>query len=264
MSFHSQTGLIEVAPGAWAVVMSILSPEGGGPNAGFILAGDYVVVIDSLVSPATGRQLREYLRQVTDKSPAYLINTHCNGDHVFGNQAFSPPAIVIAHENVRNILLSQGEVTVKDFTERFSHLVPDIKDTQIVTPHITYRNHMTLYLGGRTVELIHPGAAHTDGDTLVHIPDRKLVYAGDIFLNHIFPYIFGSSTGWIAALEQLEAMDIDTIVPGHGFIGTKKELGDLKRCLIELRSQVKECFVRGLDVEEAIKEKRNGAKSERT
>jgi len=254
MSFHSQTGLIEVAPGAWAAVMSILSPEGGGPNAGFILAGDYVVVIDSLVSPATGQQLREYVRQVTDKSPAYLINTHHNGDHVFGNQAFSPPATIITHENVRNVLLSQGEATVKDFTERFSHLVPDIKDTTVLPAHITYRDHMTLHLGERTIELIHPGVAHTDGDTMVYLPDRKLVYAGDIFLNHIFPYIFGSSTGWIAALEKLEAMDFDTIVPGHGFIGTKKDLSDLKSCLIELRSQVKECFVRGLSVEEAIKE----------
>ena len=251
MSFHSQTGLIEVAPGAWAAVMSILSPEGGGPNAGFILAGDHVVVIDSLISPASGQQLREYVRQVTDKSPAYLINTHHNGDHVFGNQAFSPPATIITHENVRNVLLSQGEATVKDFTERFSHLVPDIKDTTVLPAHITYRDHMTLHLGGRTIELIHTGVSHTHGDTVVYLPEDKLLYAGDMFYYHNFPSIFGSSAGWIEAIGQLEAMDIETIVPGHGFITTKEELGDFKQCLIRLRSQVKDCFTRGLSPEQA-------------
>jgi len=253
MASHSETGLIEVAPHAWAVIMSVIPPQGGGPNAGFVLAGEQVLVIDSLISPGFGQQLSGYIRQVTDKSPTYLINTHSHGDHVFGNQVFSPPATIIAHEKVRETLLSQGEVMVKSFTERLSGLVPDIKDTNVIAPHMTYRRHMTLHLDGRTVELIHPGVAHTDGDTMVYLPDDKLLYAGDILFNHIFPPIFGSSGGWITAIEQIEAMDIDTIVPGHGFIATKKELGDLKRCLIELRSQVKDCFNQGLSVEEATK-----------
>ena len=253
MASHSKTGLVEVAPSAWAVIMSVIPPEGGGPNAGFFVAGEQVIVIDSLISPGFGQQLSGYIRQVTDKSPTYLINTHGHGDHVFGNQIFSPPATIIAHEKVRETLLSQGEVMVNSFAERLSGLVPDIKDTNVIAPHITYRHHMTLHLDGRTVELIHPGVAHTDGDTMVYLPDDKLLYAGDILFNHIFPPIFGSSAGWITAIEQIEAMDIDTVVPGHGFIATKKELGDLKRCLIELRSQVKDCFDQGLSAEEATK-----------
>ncbi len=254
MTSHSRTGLIEVAPHAWAVIMSVIPPEGGGPNAGFVLAGDQVLVIDSLISSGFSQQLFGYLRQVTDKSPTYLINTHSHGDHVFGNQVFSPPATIIAHEKVRETLLSQGEVMVKSFAERLSGLVPDIQDTNVIAPHITYRRHMTLHLDGRTVELIHPGVAHTDGDTMVYLPDDKLLYAGDILFNHIFPPIFGSSTGWITAIEQIEVMDIDTIVPGHGSIATKKELGGLKRCLIELRCQVKDCFNRGLSSEGATKQ----------
>jgi len=113
---------------------------------------------------------------------------------------------------------------------------------------------MTLHVDGRAIELIHPGVAHTHGDTMVYLPDEKILFSGDILFNHIFPPIRGSSAGWIAAIELAETMDVDTIVPGHGFIATKKELGDLKRCLIELRSQVKKCFVQGLPVEQAIKE----------
>ncbi|MFC1916906.1 MBL fold metallo-hydrolase [Chloroflexota bacterium] len=253
MAFQSQTGLIEVAPGAWAVVLSIISPNGGGPNAGFVLAGDHMLVIDSLMSPGTGQQLAEYVRQVTDKSPTYLINTHHHADHIFGNQTFSPPATIIAHENVREVMLSQGEALIESVAERFSRLVPKFEDTIVVAPQITYRDRMTLHFGGRTVELIHPGVAHTHGDTMVYLPDDKLLYAGDILFNHIFPPIVGSSTGWIAVIEEVEAMDVDTIVPGHGYIATKKELGELKQCLIELRSQVKDCFTRGLSVEEATK-----------
>jgi len=254
MTSDSRTGLVEVAPGAWAVITSLIPPEGGGPNAGFVVAGEQVVVIDSLVSPGFGQQLAGYVRQVTDRPPAYLINTHGHGDHVFGNQAFAPAARIVAQRKVRETLLSQGEAMVKSFAERFADVVPDVKDTRVVPPDITYCRHMTLHFDGRTVELIHPGVAHTDGDTMVYLPEDRLLYAGDLLFNHIFPPIMGSSAGWIAAIEQIEAMDVDTIVPGHGFVSTKKELGDLKQCIVELRHQVKDCYNRDLSAEEAVKQ----------
>ena len=254
MTSDSRTGLVEVGRDAWAVIMSLIPPEGGGPNAGFVLAGGQAVVIDSLLSPRFGEQLAEYVRQVTDKAPAYLINTHGHGDHVFGNQVFAPAARVVAHRSVRETLLSQGEAMVKSFAERFADVIPDIKDTKVLAPDITYCQHMTLHFDDRTVELIHPGVAHTEGDTLVYLPEDRLLYAGDLLFNHIFPPIMGSSAGWIAAIEQIEAMDVDTIVPGHGFVATKRELGDLKQCIVELRQQVKQCFNRGLTAEEAVKQ----------
>lgn len=234
--------------------MSLIPPEGGGPNAGFVVAGGQVLVIDSLLSPAFGQQLAGYVRQVTDRPPAYLVNTHAHGDHVFGNQAFAPAARVVAQRKVRETLLSQGEAMVQSFAERFADMVPDIRDTKVVPPDITFSRHMTLHLDGCTIELIHPGVAHTDGDTMVYLPGERLLYAGDLLFNHIFPPIMGSSAGWIAAIDQIEAMDVDTIVPGHGFVATKKDLGDLKQCIYEVRQQVKGCFSRGLSPEEAAKQ----------
>ncbi|MFW6125799.1 MAG: MBL fold metallo-hydrolase [Chloroflexota bacterium] len=253
MDGDSGTGLIDLGRDTWAVVMSIIPPEGGGPNAGFFLAGDGVVVIDSLVSPNFGQQLLNYVREVTDKPVAYLINTHAHGDHVFGNQALSPPAVVIAHHGARDALVSQGQAMVRSFAERFADAVPDIKETTVIPPTVTYSQHMTLHLGDRTVQLLHLGVAHTEGDTVVYLPEEKLLYAGDLLFNHIFPPIFGSSAGWIAAIEHMEAMDVDTIVPGHGFLATKKDLIELKRCLLALREAVAECFDRGLSAEEATK-----------
>ncbi|MFH1087967.1 MAG: MBL fold metallo-hydrolase [Chloroflexota bacterium] len=254
MTSQSKAGFIEVSPGVWAAIMSIIPPEGGGPNAGFILAGRQVVVVDSLISPSMAQQMAKQLRQVTDRAATYLINTHGHGDHVFGNQVFSPPATIIAHKNVRDVLLSQGKAMVKSTAERWGGVLPDIKDTTVLPPHITYTERMTLHLDERTVELIHAGTAHTTGDTMVYLPAEKVLFSGDILFNHIIPPIMGSSAGWIAAIEKLEAMDIETIVPGHGFIAAKKDLGDLKRLLIELRRQVKDCFTRGLLQEQTVKE----------
>jgi cyclase len=78
------------------------------------------------MSPSLGQELKNDFCQVTDKAPTYLINTHNHGDHVFGNQVFSPPATIIAHENVREVLQSQGEAMVRSFAERYSSLISDI------------------------------------------------------------------------------------------------------------------------------------------
>ncbi len=254
MSSQGKTGLQEVASGAWAMIMSIIEPEGGGPNAGFILAGDEVVVIDALISLGAARELLKQIKSVTGKKPTFLINTHEHGDHVLGNQVFAPPAVIIAHENVREMLLRGGRSIIDRFVKMRPALAEDLKEARIVTPEITYRNQMSLYLGGRTIELIHPGKAHTQGDTIVYLPDEKVLYAGDLLFNHIVPPIFGDSAGWIAAIEQIEKMDVKTIVPGHGFVCTKQEITDLKHYLIELRRQVKKCYDRKLTKEKALAE----------
>jgi cyclase len=251
---YSETGLLELAPKVFAVITSIIPPEGGGPNAGFVLTGDKVVVVDSLMSPRYGQELLKYLKEVTDKPPTYLINTHNHGDHIFGNQALSPPAIIIGHEKVREFLLSQGQKQLRSFVERFSDLAPDIKETKLLAPQITFKDRLRMHFNGNTIELIHPGVAHSHGDTMIYLPDMKILFAGDILFNKIFPPIFGSSAGWIAAIELVEEMDVETIIPGHGFIATKEDLRNMKQCLVELRSQARECFTRGLSCEQAVNE----------
>ncbi len=254
MVSQGKTGLQEVAPGVWAMIMSIIEPEGGGPNSGFIVAGDEVIVIDALISLGAARELLSQIKDVSGKEPTFLINTHSHGDHVNGNQIFAPPATVIAHENVRVVLLREGRSIIDRTVQMRPALAEDLKEARIVTPDITYRSHMTLYFDGRTIELIHPGKAHTFGDTMAYLPKEKVLYAGDLLFNHIFPPIFGDCAGWIATIEQIEGMDIKTIVPGHGFVCTKQEITDLKYCLIELRQQVKKCYDRKLTKEKALSE----------
>jgi len=249
-----KTGLQEVAPGAWAMLTSCIGKEGGGPHAGFILAGDEVIVIDSLISLASARELLTKIREIAGKEPTFLINTHAHPDHVIGNQILAPPATIIAHEKVREVLLKEGSAIIDGMVKENPALAEDLREARIVLPDITYRSHMTLYFGGRTIELIHPGVSHTAGDTLVYLKEDKVLYAGDLLFNMIVPPIFGNSTGWIAALEQIERMDIDVVVPGHGFICGKEGITELKGCLLWIRQQVKECYDRKLSKEEALAE----------
>jgi len=251
-NMNDKSGLIKIGPEVWAVITSIIPPKDGGPNAGFLVSGDDVLIVDSLMSPECGRQLMGYLRQVTDKPPKYLINTHHHGDHAFGNQIFSPPATVIAHDYVRTSLSTRGPEILSMFTRKWEPLIPDIGQTRLVAPHISYKDNLTLYVGDHTVELIHFGATHSKGDTVVYLPDDKVLFSGDIFLNGIMPPIFGSTLGLIEALEQLERMDVTTIVPGHGYVATKDDLIQFKHMIIDLRNQVKDCFLRNVELEKVI------------
>ena len=252
MSMNGKSGLIKIGPEVWAVITSIIPPKDGGPNAGFLVSGDDVLIVDSLMSPECGRQLMGYLHQVTDRPPKYLINTHHHGDHTFGNQIFSPPATVIAHDYVRTSLSTRGPEVLSMFTRKWEPMIPDIGQTQLVAPHISYKDNLTLYVGDHTVELIHFGATHSKGDTVVYLPDDKILFSGDIFLNGIMPPIFGSSLGLIEALEQLERMDVTTIVPGHGYVATKDDLTQFKHMIINLRNHVKDCFLRNVELEQVV------------
>ena len=254
MVSQNKTGLQQVVPGVWAMILSIIEPEGGGPNSGFIVAGDEVIVIDSLISLGAAKELLGQIKSLTGREPTFLINTHSHGDHVNGNQIFAPPAKILAHESVREVLLREGDSIIERTVQMRPALSEDLKGAKIIVPDITYHARMTLHFGRLTIELIHPGMAHTLGDTMVYLPEEKVLYAGDLLFNHIFPPIFGDSAGWIAAIEQIEGMDIQAIVPGHGFICTKQEITDLKHCLIELREQVRKCYDRKLDKEKALSE----------
>ena len=249
-----RTGLQEVAPGAWAMLTSYIGKEGGGPHAGFILAGDEVIVIDSLVSLASARELLTKIREIAGKEPTFLINTHAHPDHIIGNQILAPPATIIAHEKAREVLLQEGSAIIDGMVKENPALSEDLREARIVLPDITYRSHMTLYFGGRTIELIHPGVSHTAGDTLVYLKEEKVLYAGDLLFNHIVPPVFGDSAGWIAALERIESMDVKVIVPGHGFVCSMQAITELKGYLVRLRQQVKECYDRKLSKEEALAE----------
>ncbi|MFD5426333.1 MBL fold metallo-hydrolase [Streptomyces sp. NPDC127084] len=200
---------VPLAPSVHAYVQ----PDGGWclNNAGFVSDGGSTLLVDTAATERRALLLREALLATGAPSPRLLVNTHHHGDHTYGNAVFHPEAAVVGHEACRSEVIAAGHQL---------HLIwpeTDYGDITITAPEITYGERMTLYAGETEVRLIHPGVAHTVGDTIVHLPEHGVVFTGDLIFNGGTPFIpMGSLTGSLKALELLRSLDAAVVVPGHG------------------------------------------------
>ncbi|MEU9126417.1 MBL fold metallo-hydrolase [Streptomyces sp. NPDC048506] len=201
--------LTELAAGVHAFVQ----PDGGWclNNAGFVTDGDATLVVDTAATERRARLLRRRIAESGAPTPRTVVNTHHHGDHTYGNGVFTPEATVIGHEACRREVLAAGH--------QLHAVWPQVEygDIRITPPTLTYRDELTLYVGGIEVRLIHPGVAHTPGDTLVWLPRQRIVFAGDLVFNGGTPFVFmGSLSGSLRAVERLRSLDAAVVVPGHG------------------------------------------------
>ncbi|MBC8092734.1 MAG: MBL fold metallo-hydrolase, partial [Pseudonocardia sp.] len=187
--------------------------------------------------------LRAAVAGVTGRDPDVLVNTHHHGDHVFGNAVFTPAATVVAHERTRIEMAAAG------FGLR--HLFPDVGwgDLPLVLPLLTYADGITVHAGDLPVHLVHPGAAHTTNDTVAWIPDRGVLFTGDIVMSRVTPYcLMGSVTGSLAAITRLRALGATTVVPGHGPVGGPELLDSTARYLTWVLDLARDGLAAGVDV----------------
>ncbi|MET9343786.1 MBL fold metallo-hydrolase [Nonomuraea sp. NPDC003804] len=201
----------EVSEGVYAYIQ----PDGSWwiNNTGFLAGRRGVISIDACSTERRTRAYREAIAQVSDRPITTLVNTHHHGDHTFGNHLF-PEATIVAHERTRERILADG---VPTYLGAWS---PDVEWGTLdpVPPFLTYTDGVTLYSDDLRCEVRHVGfAAHTTNDSYVWIPSRKVLFAGDLVFNGGTPFVLmGSVDGALAALDQLEALGAETIVPGHG------------------------------------------------
>ncbi|MFW6689498.1 MBL fold metallo-hydrolase [Streptomyces sp. MAR4 CNX-425] len=199
---------VQLATGVHAYVQ----PDGGWclSNAGFVSDGTTTLLVDTAATEPRARLLREAVLASGAPDPSLVVNTHHHGDHTYGNSVFTP-ATVVGHAACRQQVLASG---------RHLELVwPEVEygDVRLTAPDMTYTESMTLTAGGTEVRLLHPGPAHTVGDTVVWLPEQRIVFAGDIALCGGTPFVaFGSLGGSLRALELLRSLGAETVVPGHG------------------------------------------------
>ncbi|MGW3010467.1 MBL fold metallo-hydrolase [Streptomyces sp. NPDC001219] len=201
--------LTELAAG----VHAFIQPDGGWclNNAGFVTDGDATLVVDTAATERRARLLRRRIAESGAPAPRTVVNTHHHGDHTYGNGVFAPEATVIGHEACRRELLAAGH--------QLHAVWPEVAygDIRLTPPEVTYTDTLTLHVGGIEVRLIHPGVAHTTGDTLVWLPEERIVFAGDLVFHGGTPFVFmGSLTGSLRAVQTLRELDAVTVVPGHG------------------------------------------------
>jgi len=128
----------------------------------------------------------------------------------------------------------------------------DFKSVDQKIPDTLFDGDLDIKVGDKTVHLIHVGPAHTQGDTLVHVPADKTVYTGDILFIGGHPIIWeGPVQNWINACDKIIAMDVETIVPGHGPITTKEGVEEVRHYLVTLRNEARRRYEAGMNYKEA-------------
>ena len=201
----------EVSAGVYAYIQ----PDGTWwiNNTGFLTGQQGVISIDSC---ATQRRTQAYLDAIAAVTPApvrALVNTHHHGDHTFGNCLF-PAAAIIAHENARTEAIAFGPPRDLPFWDG-----PDWGELTLDPPFVTFADQVTVHAGDLRAQVRYVGtAAHTTHDSIVWLPERSVLFCGDLIFNGGTPFLLmGSVAGAIEVLENVvRPLGARTIVPGHG------------------------------------------------
>jgi cyclase len=249
---HWDTGLVELTTGVYAYMQA-----GGGfcvSNAGLVTGGEGSVAVDALFVPRMTRAFLAEAARVTAAPIGTLIDTHHHVDHTLGNHAFAGKTI-IAHALTRPEMQRNTDMAAF-VTAVAPHFAPDLaEDVPIVLPTVTYTDRMSLYVDEREIQLIHVPTAHTIDDTLVYLPDERLLFAGDIAFFYVTPLAFeGSIGGWLDAIDTIAGMGVERIVPGHGPVGTLDDLALLRGYFEHLRDAARRHYDAGNPAEQAILE----------
>ena len=218
--------LTEVSPGIFAYVQ--MDGSWFLNNTGCIVGRRAATVIDATGTEARGRAWRAAVTAITRNPVTALINTHHHADHTNGNFLFAPGTAIIGHE------LCREEIAGSPAFPRSSPLFPntDFGECPPTPPTVTFTDRMTLWADDLKLELIYVGPAHTTNDVIIWIPERKLLFAGDVLFNGGTPFtMFGSLAGSLEALDRIEALGAETVVPGHGEVCGPQVIGEVRSYL---------------------------------
>jgi cyclase len=199
----------EVSDGIFAYIQ--LDGSWGLNNTGFLVASDGVTLIDTCFTERRSRMFHDAIRRVTERPLRTLVNTHHHGDHTHGNYVFLPAATIVGHELCRKEVIETGHSA--------TGLFPGVEwgEIEIAPPFLTFEERLNLYVDDLKVELIYVGPAHTTNDIIAWVPEREVLFTGDVIFNQGTPFaMMGSIAGWLEALEVVRALGAETIVPGHG------------------------------------------------
>jgi glyoxylase-like metal-dependent hydrolase (beta-lactamase superfamily II) len=236
----------------------------GTSNSGLLNRGGGLVVDTFWDLPHTRAMIALYA-DVWREPARRVFNTHHNGDHCWGNQLF-PQAEIIGHR-----LCAEGFTKERpEFLQAISQLAGnsdpmlaslaeafagwDFTGIELRPPTTLFDKRLSMDLDGLVVDLIHVGPAHTAGDAILHLPQHRIVFVGDVLFRLCTPIGWeGTYERWLSALDSIAALEPQMIVPGHGPLCGVEGLREMGDYLRYVRSEAQAYFAQGVSALEAAK-----------
>jgi glyoxylase-like metal-dependent hydrolase (beta-lactamase superfamily II) len=189
----------------------------GDPNTGIVVGDDAVMVIDTQATPVMAQDVVRHIRQVTDKPIKYVVLSHYHAVRVLGASGYAPEHI-IASRDTYDLIAERGKEDMQSEIERFPRLFRAVESVPGLTwPTIVFEKRLTMTLGTLQVEILQLGRGHTKGDTVVWLPQDRVLFSGDLVEYEATPYTGDAYlSDWPATLDAVEALHPAKLVPGRG------------------------------------------------
>ncbi len=226
---------------------------GSGGNLGVSVGEDAVFVIDDQFAPLTPK-IEAAIAKLSSKPVKFVLNTHWHFDHTGGNENLGKAgAVIVAHENVRKRLSSEGFIEFLGMKTK--------PEPTVALPVVTFTRDITFRLNGDELLVTHAPRAHTDGDSIVRFGKSNVVHMGDTFFNKLYPFIDTSSGGTVAGVLAAAdgvlktAGDGTKIIPGHGPLASKADLKAYRDMLAAISGNIRGQIKAGKTLEQVIASK---------
>ena len=263
-NWQYEKGLHETGNGIYAY----LQPDGGWgwSNAGLIVDDGSSLLVDTLFDAVLTREMLDVMADasgVTAEAIDTVVNTHANGDHTHGNGLCTKAEVIASEASAREMesftpammqsfmdsaeTLGEAGDYLKDVFGPF-----DFASVAEKLPTKTFSDELRLNVGAKSVHLLEVGPAHTRGDVLVHVPEDRTIFTGDILFIEGTPLMWaGPVANWIRACDRIIGLDPEVIVPGHGPITDVAGVAQVKAYLQYIEGEARARFDAGLSVREA-------------
>lgn len=246
----------EVATGIYVHVGAHEEPaaanRGDVANIGFIIGERCVAIVDTGASLAVGQALRAAVRNVTPLPVCFVINTHVHPDHILGNAAFRDDhPIFVGHAKLPAAMAAKGPIYRRALARDIGSAA---EGSDLIAPGQTVVERSELDLGGRVLELRAWRTAHTDNDLTIYDRATETLWLSDLLFAERIPVLDGSLRGWLAVIDELSALPVRHVVPGHGSLNLPwpQALAPQRGYLATLATDIRRALAEGRTLAQAV------------